>query len=1032
MMTVKNITAGSDTSYYIDDDYYMKSVDLKNDKWMGKLADKIRLKNNISLESYSAMQNSLIRDYGRSDLTGVDLTFSSPKSVSVMLAKDEKTRNIILSCHDKAVNQTLEIIENEYIQTVIGHSKKVNTGNMIAARFRHLLAREDDKENIDLHLHTHVNVMNLTTYKGKEYAVNYKKIIDNVKELGFTYRRLLADELQKNGYELELYDTKEGYFRIKGFSEELERQNSHRRQQILYYIEKNELEYNSKTAQIANLATRKDKKYEIDVNDVFSATHNNVFQKNDINFGGIENEYFRQQESESDIIASGSDEGRDGGSEANVSKQDIEFVRESAGSGFEEFKRINSLSDMSFGNLAQTKNRADVLLPSPSIINMAEQQTIRSRNFFVQQQRAAVRNSEIKIIADEAIADLLDSNFAITVKAAKSKIMRHGMLWNITDREALKLIERNSTLVKLGKLQKNSKDVYLTTAEKLKQNDYILNSVERCSSTSTEAISIEASSDMLQYVINKKNEELGKVRNPSEEQAALIHHVLTNKSNLVFCQGLAGTGKTFAVEYLKGCCDELGIDIKGACFTGKAADGLQSDSGITSTTIHGFLNRAEKESGIKSNITEGNIKQSWDFSKIQKAEKAEIIIVDEAGLVDNTLMYQLLQYQEARGDKCKLVLSGDYDQLPPVGAGQPMRQMILEKGASTCYLSDIRRQKNQELLAAVKESVKGDTLETYKVLEKSGDYHEIENQKNRFQAITDEVAKINLTDYILTKGDGSRELQLLVIASSNKDRRLLNKKIRERYIQSGQLEKGHEYIIEIQDGKIVKKSKVNFSAGDRIIFKANDKRVGVMNGTLGQIREIRDKKFVVELDSGEIKEFFIDNYNKIDHAYCVTQYASQGMSVGKAVIDMSTAGSVQNRNALYVDVSRAKYKAVVYTDSKENLEKQTLEFAKKITSNDFSESISRMQNGYRITNNDMYRAPEEVRSYERAEKLAELDKFLNSSAAVRDMKTSLEKRHQQATAEKIVKENAVKASQISTFKPVGNGNFDRKSSIYTR
>lgn len=64
----------------------------------------------------------------------------------------------------------------------------------------------------------------------------------------------------------------------------------------------------------------------------------------------------------------------------------------------------------------------------------------------------------------------------------------------------------------------------------------------------------------------------------------------------------------------------------------------------------------------------------------------------------------------------KLVLTGDYQQLPPVGAGEPMKNLI-DNGMATAYMEDIRRQKDIELLNAVKESVKGDTLNTYKILE---------------------------------------------------------------------------------------------------------------------------------------------------------------------------------------------------------------------------------------------------------------------------------------------------------------------------
>ena len=145
------------------------------------------------------------------------------------------------------------------------------------------------------------------------------------------------------------------------------------------------------------------------------------------------------------------------------------------------------------------------------------------------------------------------------------------------------------------------------------------------------------------------------------------------------------------------------------CFTGKAADGLQNESRIQSSTIHSFLNQLEganlneNDERRKKQVKQGGIKQEWHFSKVEKAKGREIWIVDEVGLVDNRLMEQVQKAAETRG--AQVVLSGDYQQFPPVGAGEPMKAMI-EAGVATAYLEDIRRQTNIELLESVRESVK--------------------------------------------------------------------------------------------------------------------------------------------------------------------------------------------------------------------------------------------------------------------------------------------------------------------------------------
>ena len=212
------------------------------------------------------------------------------------------------------------------------------------------------------------------------------------------------------------------------------------------------------------------------------------------------------------------------------------------------------------------------------------------------------------------------------------------------------------------------------------------------------------------------------------------------------------------------------------CFTGKASEGLQADSGIESTTIHSFLNKLEKDSGVRQKTTEG-IKQDWDLSKVKPAGKKQIWVVDEAGLVDNRMMNYLIE-ASIKAD-AKLVLTGDYQQLPPVGAGEPMKNLI-DNGMATAYMEDIRRQKDIELLNAVRESVKGNTLNTYKILEQKQSYHEISDRDKLQDEIIKKVTNI--------KQDELKENLLLV--QTNADRKNYNNKIQKVFIEQGRLTTG--------------------------------------------------------------------------------------------------------------------------------------------------------------------------------------------------------------------------------------------------
>ena len=182
--------------------------------------------------------------------------------------------------------------------------------------------------------------------------------------------------------------------------------------------------------------------------------------------------------------------------------------------------------------------------------------------------------------------------------------------------------------------------------------------------------------------------------------------------------------------------------------------------------------------------------------------------------------------------------------------------------------------------------------------------------------------------------------------------------IRWEYICDGELDEGVPFKITSHNGEKDVTEKRRFARRDRIIFTANNSRLGVLNGTMGQIEAIQGNVFTVRTDSGEQVIFDMEQYNSIDYSYAVTNYKAQGMGVDFVVADMPTTGRGQNRNAAYVDLSRAKQRAIVFTDSKERLEKQTKAFVKKVSSHDFAERIQKMvRRGY-VENNERYHVPE--------------------------------------------------------------------------
>lgn len=603
---------------------------------------------------------------------------------------------------------------------------------------------------------------------------------------------------------------------------------------------------------------------------------------------------------------------------------------------------------------------------------------------------------EQKKIADKVVDELERETFAFTKEQLKKRIMSAGVLQNIDEKRAEKLISENEKLVNLGnkELENGTIKQFFTTEKNINIEDNIIAKMRQEKGVIKTALAEEKSEKLLDEICKNGG------YTPNREQVNAIHHILTNKDRIIGVQGLAGTGKTYSFTLVKKMADRENIEVKGICFTGKASEGLQADSGIESTTIHSFLNKLEKDSGVRQKTTEG-IKQDWDLSKVKPAGKKQIWVVDEAGLVDNRMMNYLIE-ASIKAD-AKLVLTGDYQQLPPVGAGEPMKNLI-DNGMATAYMEDIRRQKDIELLNAVRESVKGNTLNTYKILEQKQSYHEISDRDKLQDEIIKKVTNI--------KQDELKENLLLV--QTNADRKNYNNKIQKVFIEQGRLTTGNTFKVENSEGR---QERRKIYEGDRIVLLANDSmcfreikgglgytKTKVNNGTMGTVKWVENNKIVVTLDNGKTVYFNPQKYKKFDLAYAVTNYKAQGMTVKNCIVDMTTKGKSNNRNALYVNISRAKFKAEVYTDDKKKLEKQTLTFAKKINSADFKEQIASYKRA-KLQNTNY------VPADERAIKKLEADFEAKEVPKKEDYQISLEKENIEEKAQCLAQNLAPKQKQ---------------------
>lgn len=279
MLSISNMNSEQAANYHkAEQNYYQSENESENGEWFGKGAETLGLKN-FKFEDFERLCHGIDPRSDKvlvdtSKRAGTDLTFSAPKSVSILCELlGEKNNKEIRKAHDEAVKETLKYIQDNYIQTreqIGGVRQAIDTDNMIAALFQHDTSRE-----LDPQLHTHGFVLNMTQKENGEFrALHNEKLFDNKMLLGQVYRNYLAENLKELDYEIEVTDAKKGLFEVKGVSSELIDEFSTRAEQTKKRFEELKKEFpkmeNAKLKEMAALDSRKVKNKEVNRKEVKS------------------------------------------------------------------------------------------------------------------------------------------------------------------------------------------------------------------------------------------------------------------------------------------------------------------------------------------------------------------------------------------------------------------------------------------------------------------------------------------------------------------------------------------------------------------------------------------------------------------------------------------------------------------------------------------------------------------------------------------------------------------------------------------
>jgi conjugative relaxase-like TrwC/TraI family protein len=259
MLSLYKLGSASDAlKYYQQGDYYTKGGAEEHSLWLGKGAEKFNLSGAVDFKVFKELLEGRLPNgelmsqvkKGAYHRPGYDLTFSAPKSVSILalVAGNEA----ILQAHREAINETVTEIESKYAACRIKNNGIVSiekTHNFTVPSFEHSDSRAGDPD-----LHTHCVLMNVTQdAHGKWRALFADELYSNKVLNGMKYRSKLAHKLMALGFEIEIRE--KGLFEIKGIDRELIDFYSKRRAEIESWLEENQRS-GGKAAEIANFLTR--------------------------------------------------------------------------------------------------------------------------------------------------------------------------------------------------------------------------------------------------------------------------------------------------------------------------------------------------------------------------------------------------------------------------------------------------------------------------------------------------------------------------------------------------------------------------------------------------------------------------------------------------------------------------------------------------------------------------------------------------------------------------------------------------------
>lgn len=370
-------------------------------------------------------------------------------------------------------------------------------------------------------------------------------------------------------------------------------------------------------------------------------------------------------------------------------------------------------------------------------------------------------------------------------------------------------------------------------------------------------------------------------------------------SGVMILTGGPGTGKTTVIRAVIRIFESLDMTVALAAPTGRAAKRMSEATQCEARTIHRLLEMeysGEGDSGFKKNAND--------------LLDEDVIIVDEASMIDMRLMDSLL---EAIKPGARLMLIGDSDQLPSVGAGNVLNDLIACEKFCTVKLTEIFRQAQESLIITNAHRINEGT---YPILNsKSGDFFFLPRKSDEEIAAT--IVDLCLNRLPKSYGEEIAE-GIQVISPSRRGvggTENLNRRLKEALNPPSprKLEKSFRDVV-FREGDRVMQIKNDY---DLIWEKDGKESSGVFNGDIGVIETINpaEEYMVISFEDRVVKYDFA-KLDELEHAYAITVHKSQGSEYPFVVMPMYGSCPIQllSRNLLYTGVTRAQRMVILVGD----------------------------------------------------------------------------------------------------------------------